>query len=118
MLDFPIEYNKDVPVLPEKIQNEVERRLLDLAGDHTDMTGASIAVTQPAERDIPFIYQARILVYMRPNDVVAVEKADTIEGALKGALSAVERQVREKRKKFKETWKRKDFSGTPGETED
>jgi ribosome-associated translation inhibitor RaiA len=111
--EFPFEYHTDVPVLPEKLQDEVERRLLALAEHRTDLKGASIAVSQPADRDVPFIYQARILVYMRPDEVVAIEKSDTLEGALKGAVAAVERQVREKRKKLKETWKREDFSGKP-----
>jgi ribosome-associated translation inhibitor RaiA len=108
--EFPIEYHTDVPVLPEKLQDEIERRLLDLAGDRTDLKGASVAVSQPAERDIPFIYQARILVYMRPDEVIATETEETLEGAIKGALNAVERQVREKRKKLKETWKREGSS--------
>jgi ribosome-associated translation inhibitor RaiA len=111
--EFPIEYNTDVPVFAKELQDEVEERLLSLAGDHTDLTGASIAVSQPAQRDVPFVYEARILVSMRREDVVGRETSDTLQGALKGALNAVERQVRERRKKFKETWKRTDIPGTP-----
>jgi hypothetical protein len=37
--------------------------------------------------------------------VAAVEKDETIEGALSGALDAVERQVRERRTKLAEHWK-------------
>jgi ribosome-associated translation inhibitor RaiA len=115
--EFPIEYHTDVPLLSVELQDEIETRLLTLAGDRTDLKGAAIAVTEPAqsnERSAPHIYQARILVEMRPDNVVAVQKADSLEGALKGALNAVERQVREKRKKLKETWKRADQPGTPG----
>lgn len=111
--EFPIQYNTDVPVLAKEFQDEVEDRLLSLAGDHTDLTGASIAISQPAKRDMPYIYEARILVSMRREDVVGRETADTLEGALKGALNAIERQVRERRKKYKETWKRTDIAGTP-----
>jgi hypothetical protein len=42
---------------------------------------------------------------MRPDNLASVEKAETDEGALKGALTAVERQVRESREKLRETWK-------------
>jgi hypothetical protein len=111
--EFPIEYHTDVPVLEKELQDEIEERLLFLAGDRTDLTGASIAVRQPAQRDLPFIYEARILVSMRREDVIGRETSDTLGGALKGALTAVERQVREKRKKYKETWKRTDIPGTP-----
>ncbi|MFN2283648.1 MAG: hypothetical protein ACK2UQ_04450 [Anaerolineae bacterium] len=42
---------------------------------------------------------------MLPDSVVAVEKQETEIGALKGALSAVERQVRDYREKLAERWK-------------
>jgi ribosome-associated translation inhibitor RaiA len=109
VLDFPIEFQSDVPNLNPAVQAEVERRLLDLKGDHNDMTGAAVAVSKPAQEDVPYVFRVRIVVYTRPNDVVGVKEDDTIEGALKSALSAVERQVREKRKKLGEPWKRPDI---------
>jgi hypothetical protein len=42
---------------------------------------------------------------MRPEDVVAVEKGKAAEVALKGALDAVERQVRQRRDKLRQPWK-------------
>lgn len=112
--EFPIEYHVEIPLLPVELQEEVEERLLKLAGDDKDMTGAAIAITEPAQGELPYSYQARIVVYMRPDNVVAIEKSGTLEGAIKGAASAIERQVREKRKKLRETWKRTDIPGTPG----
>jgi hypothetical protein len=53
----------------------------------------------------PHRYEVRVVAYMRPEHVVAVEKQETVEGALKGALNAVERQVRELRDKLRERWK-------------
>jgi ribosome-associated translation inhibitor RaiA len=112
-LEFPIEYQTDVPLLTKELQEHIEERLLNLAADNTDLKGASISVKEAAERSTP-LFQARILVYMRPDEVVAVEKAETVEGALRGAMKAVERQVREKRKKLREHWKRADLPGNPG----
>jgi ribosome-associated translation inhibitor RaiA len=43
--------------------------------------------------------------YVRPENVVAIEKDDTARGALQGALDAVERQIRELRERRRETWK-------------
>lgn len=37
--------------------------------------------------------------------------------SVSGALSAIVRQVREKREKYGEPWKRHDLSGTPGGSE-
>jgi hypothetical protein len=45
------------------------------------------------------------VVYVRPDNVAAVEKGGKAEEALKGALDAVERQVREYRNKLSEPWK-------------
>lgn len=53
----------------------------------------------------PNRYEATVVVYKRPNNLAATEKAETPERALKGALSAAERQVRESRDKLRETWK-------------
>jgi ribosome-associated translation inhibitor RaiA len=105
-IEFPIEFQSDVPNISPEIRGEVEKRLLELAGDHTGMIGAAIALTQPAQTGTPFIFQARIVVYHRPEDIVAVKQADTVEGALKFAMDAIERQVREQRKKRGELWKR------------
>jgi ribosome-associated translation inhibitor RaiA len=111
--EFPIEYQTDVALLTKELQEHIEDRLLDLADGNTDLKGASISVREAADRNTP-LYQARILVHMSPEEVVAVEKAETLDGALRGAVKAVERQVRDKRKKTREHWKRSDLPGAPG----
>jgi hypothetical protein len=52
----------------------------------------------------PHRYEASVVVFKRPDNVAATEKAETPEGALKGALGAVEHQVRELRNQLRETW--------------
>jgi hypothetical protein len=54
--------------------------------------------------ETPHMYQARVVVYIRPENIVAIEKAGDLDGALKGALEAAERQVRQRREKFKTQW--------------
>lgn len=44
----------------------------------------------------------RIMAYVRPEDVVAVESADTMQAALNHALVAVERQIRDKRERLRD----------------
>jgi ribosome-associated translation inhibitor RaiA len=96
--------------LPEQVEaelwDEAERRLQALTKGHTDITGASASVGELTKQTTPHAYEVRVVVYMRPEDVVAVEKHETPEGAMKGALDAVERQVRQRRAKLRETWKR------------
>ena len=97
--DLPIELYNDTQVendLPLFIK--VEDQLRALARGHTDITSASVNLTQPSENNTtPHIFEATVIAYMRPKNIVATEKAGDLEGALRGALQAVERQVREQR---------------------
>lgn len=113
MLDLPIEIHSEVPHFSDRLEMEAESRLVELAEGHRDITGASVSITQPAHGETPYLYQARVVVYMRPDNLTAQEKHDTIEGALKGALKAIERQVRGRREKLGEPWKRPDFESGP-----
>jgi ribosome-associated translation inhibitor RaiA len=107
-LEFGFGFHNEAP-LPDRVEAELraeaERRLRSLTEGHTDMTGASVAVEELTGAVTPHTYEARIVVYTRPENVVAVEKQEMVEGALKGALDAVERQVRERRDRLRETWK-------------
>ena len=106
--DFRLEFYNEAPLskdLELELAAEADRRLRELAEGHTDIVGASVSVEELTGEETPHRYQVRAMVYMRPDNVVAVEKQETVEGALKGALSAVERQVREYREKLRERWK-------------
>ncbi len=107
---FPIEMEIETPYMTDQLREEVEERLHSLAKGHTDLIGASVTLDRPAHGETGFLYKASIVVYMRPENVYASEKQETGEGALKGALDAVERQVREIRNKLGKPWKRPDLS--------
>jgi ribosome-associated translation inhibitor RaiA len=108
-LDFTFEFHVEIPNLRDAFENELrteaESRLFALAEGHTDLIGASVVLEQPARAESSYIYQARVVVYGRPDNMAAVEKDNTPESALRGALDAVERQVRERREKLAERWK-------------
>jgi hypothetical protein len=108
-LDFTFEFHTGIPDLRDAFESELraeaERQLLALAEGHTDLVGASVVLEQPAQAESAYLYQARVVVYGRPDQIAAVEKDETLEGALRGALDAVERQVRERREKLAERWK-------------
>lgn len=99
--DFPIEFHVE-PEIGDDIEKalyvEAEDRLRKLAKNHTDITGAAVDVTQPAEgRETPYIYKVNVVVYARPSTIAAVEKHMEVDVALRGALKAAERQIRDKR---------------------
>jgi hypothetical protein len=105
MIEFDFEFHSKVPDPDGALRSEAEQRLRALTGRHDDIIGASVAIEELTGETTPNRYEARVVVYMRPENQASVEKADTGEGALKGALSAVERQVRDFREKLRETWK-------------
>lgn len=103
----------DIGDMEEKLDAEVDTRLRKLTKGHTDMTGASVIMENvDKEAQTPYLYRARIVLYTRPEYIAADQEADTALGALKAALDAVERQVREKRDKLRETWKQPGVDST------
>lgn len=107
--EFAIEFDSRIPNIEDELRPELEKRLLDLAKGHKDIVGASAVVEELARnRETPFVYRARVVVYVRPENIAADEKADTPQAALKGALDGVIRQVRAKREKLGKPWKRSD----------
>lgn len=104
--NFDFEFYSELPNLSDDLRLKVQNRLKKLAGGKRDMTGASVAIEPIAHGETPHFYQARIVAYIKPENIVAVEKGENVEVALKGALDAVERQVRSRREKFGEPWKR------------
>lgn len=101
---FGFEFYSEIPDPDKALRAEAESRLLALAEDHKDLVGASVTVEELTGGTTPHRYEATVVVFKRPDNVAATEKAETSEGALKGALSAVERQVRESRERLRETW--------------
>jgi ribosome-associated translation inhibitor RaiA len=104
--DFDFEFYSEVPDPGDELRAEALNRLLELAEGHDDIIGASVAVEELTGETTPHRYQVRVVAFVRPDNIAAVEKSETARGALKGALTAVERQVRKYREKLRETWKR------------
>ena len=104
-VEFEFEFTLEIPDPGDALRLEAEERLFALTEGHDDIIGASVTMEELTGKTTPHRYEARIVVYKRPDNVAVTEKSDTAEGALKGALTAAERQVRELREKMRETWK-------------
>jgi ribosome-associated translation inhibitor RaiA len=102
---FQFEFYSEIADPGDALRAEAYDRLLALTEGHSDIIGASVTMEELTGETTPHRYQARVVVYIRPDNLAAVEKDTTPELALKGALSAVERQVREFRTKLREQWK-------------
>ncbi len=103
--DFDYEFYSEIPHVKEEYSAKVERELRELAKGHHDLIGASVAVEELAQRESPFLYRARVVVFIRPENLAATENAETVDAALKGALNAITRQVRAHREKLRTPWK-------------
>jgi hypothetical protein len=101
-VNFPIEFHNEIDDI-KKSENEFYTlavdRLSELAKGHNDISGGVVNLKQPAkEHQTSYIYEVTIVVYMGSEHIAATEKGKQLESTLAGALSAVERQVHERRK--------------------
>jgi ribosome-associated translation inhibitor RaiA len=98
--DFYIDYNIEVEDVNNEFKRETEQRLRELAGDHSDMVGAAVALEKTVDTQSYDLYRVRIVVYKRPQDIVVNnEDADPMV-SLRGALDILEKQVRASREKL------------------
>lgn len=102
--DFYVEFQTEDLPDDSALRAEAERRLRALAGERNDMVGASVVVERMESGETPHVYRARVIAFVRPENIAATEKSDSARGALKGALRAIERQVRAKREKLGKPW--------------
>jgi len=105
-LDFTIELNAQG--LNDRVEAEMfaeaDSRLRELADGHSDLSGAAINVRQPARTETTFLHEVTVVVYTRPKHIAATTKETDPLAALNDSLSAVERQIREKREKLRDRW--------------
>jgi Raf kinase inhibitor-like YbhB/YbcL family protein len=109
--DWDFEFYSEVPGLSPTARQQMragaESRLGELTRGNQDLVGVSVAVEPVAQGQdqMPFRFRARIVAYIRPEKLVAVEEDEVAEVALDRALDVIERQVREQRLKLREPWK-------------
>lgn len=99
--NFPIEFNNEIDDIKQS-ENEYYTlavdRLSQLSEGHNDILGAVVNFKKPAkEHETAYINEVTIVVYMGSDHIAATEKGEQFESTLNGALSAVERQVHERR---------------------
>jgi Raf kinase inhibitor-like YbhB/YbcL family protein len=109
--DWEYEFYAELEGLSTEAQQllraETEARLGELTKGNRDMIGASVAVEPVAagQNQAPIRFRARIVVYIRPENLAVSEQDDSAELALGRALDAIERLVREHRAKRRQPWK-------------
>jgi ribosome-associated translation inhibitor RaiA len=103
--DFDYEFFSRILDPNDQMKNYAEDELRKLAEGHNDMVGGRVSIEELSKDSTPNAYRANIVVWIRPEDINAEEKAENPMLALKGALKAAERQVRDKRERLSGRWK-------------
>jgi Raf kinase inhibitor-like YbhB/YbcL family protein len=107
---WDFEFHGEVPHLSnedrQELRSEANDRLSELTRGNDDMTGASVVVEPIAQgqNQEPFRYRARVVAYIRPDNLAVEEQDDSAQAALYKALDVIERQVREHRDKLRHPW--------------
>jgi hypothetical protein len=99
-LDFHVDFNIEVENISDQFNIEAEQALRELAAHHSDLTGASVSLENIVKTESPYLYQVRIVLYKRPEDIAVVEKGVEPMVALKGAIDALKGKVRDSREKL------------------
>jgi ribosome-associated translation inhibitor RaiA len=107
-LDFHVDFFIETPELGDELIAEAEQRLYALAENHKDFIGAAISVEDIAGVEDRFLYQARIVAYMKPENIAVIEKRESAQTAFKDALTTIEDQIRSERNKRGKVWHQPD----------
>ncbi|MCB0061540.1 MAG: HPF/RaiA family ribosome-associated protein [Caldilineaceae bacterium] len=104
--EFTFEFQNEVQSLGSDLEDRMrtvaQERLQKLQRGHQDVVGAAVSLEQPAHAASDFIYESRVVVYAKPDNVAAHAKMGDPMGALKDAIDGVERQIRDRREKLRD----------------
>ena len=100
--DIVVEYHAETVEFTDAVKAKVDTRLRKLARGHRDISGASVAINIVSGANRHQEYRARVVLYRRPSNVVAIRKDAMVSNAVLDAVEAIERQVRDQRERLRE----------------
>lgn len=98
---FDFEFQNQTNLQDAELYDFAYDEITDLTEGHTDIIGASVSIEELSSGTTPHAYQARVVLYVRPEIIAATEVKPSAKEALQQALDAAIRQVREKRNKLR-----------------
>jgi len=84
----------------KQLRTDAEQYLDKLMKGHNDLMKVSVILEQPAQKELSYLYQARVSVYEKPHEISVIARQVTPDGALKEALDAIEHQVHARRARY------------------
>lgn len=97
---FDFEFLNETDLQDAELYELAYNEIMEIAEGHTDIVGASVSIEELSSGTTPHAYQARVVLYVRPEHIASTEVKPSALEALQQALKAAIRQVREKRDKL------------------
>lgn len=97
---FDFEFLNETDLQDAELYELAYNEITEIAEGHTDIVGASVSIEELSSGTTPHAYQARVVLYVRPEHIASTEVKPSALEALQQALKAAVRQVREKRDKL------------------
>ncbi len=101
-----IEFHLDHLKISDSLESKLRKKIDDWGRGHKDITGAYVSIRQLSGKKTVHEYEAKILLYHRPENVVGTQRSDSIPDALSGAAQTAERQLRKQRESFRDRRKK------------
>ena len=102
-----IEFHLDNVKISQQLEQKVRDRFAVWKRGHHDITQAYVSLKQLSGKKSVHEYEAKIVLYHRPENIVAGHRASQIPEALTGAVQTIERQLRETRSAFRDKRRRR-----------
>jgi ribosome-associated translation inhibitor RaiA len=103
-ISFPVEFHSEVDNVNQKqltaLYDHAVERLHHLAQGRNDISSAIVNFKQPAHgKGTAYVYEVTIIVNTDMENSIATQTGANLSGVVDGVLDAIERQVRERRKR-------------------
>ena len=92
-----IEFHLDNLKISKQLEEKVRNRYAHWKHGHHDITSAYFSLKQLSGKKSVHEYEAKIVLYHRPENIVAAFRASTIPESITGIVQKMDRQVRESR---------------------
>jgi len=105
-MTVPIEFYLDNLKISKQLEDKVRARFEDWTHGHHDITNIYISLKQVSGKRSVHDYEAKIVLYHRPDHIVVTHRSPGIPETLTAVIHAAERKLRDTRKLYKDRRKR------------
>ena len=97
-----IEFHLDNLKISDHLEQKVRDHYDEWKLGHHDIKSAYVSLRQLSGKPSVHEYEAKIVLYHSPDNIVATDRSSAIPEALGGAIHAIERQLRETRASYRD----------------